>query len=469
MSAELLLKVLPFVSLVFALMFGACLGSLVNVLVYRLPRGLDVVRPSSKCPSCNHVLTWRENIPILGWLILGGRCRFCKAKISPEYPIVEAFVALGFVAWYYVAYIMPPDAALWGVHVGAMRPDWGLNGFARTWPMYVSQVILFGCLTAMTIIDARTCTIPLVLAWVPTAVALVLHTGYGVWVEHFSKLGALRYTTPGWDWTIPTPGEHGWRWIGAAIGGGAGVILANVLLWTGLVKRSFEGYEAWEKGEYAKRGLKWPGDEASGSDGDATGSDTGATDSGTGAASQSASDDPTELWIQYPYARREMARELLFVGPIVALALAGAAIAGRMAGPWGFDHATGEVVSASIAPLWLRVVAGALLGYLVGGGVVWGTRILGSLAFGKEAMGLGDVHLMAAVGATLGWIDATLAFFGAAFVGLGWALVTSVFGSLKRAMPYGPFLAVSTVLVVLLRPAIEVGLGLLGFGGARLP
>ena len=74
-------------------------------------------------------------------------------------------------------------------------------------------------------------------------------------------------------------------------------------------------------------------------------------------------------------------------------------------------------------------------------------------------MGLGDVHLMAAVGACLGWIDAILAFFGAAFVGLAWQGLGRLFsGVFRRAMPYGPCLAVATLLVVLLKPVIEVGL-----------
>jgi leader peptidase (prepilin peptidase)/N-methyltransferase len=113
-----------------------------------------------------------------------------------------------------------------------------------------------------------------------------------------------------------------------------------------------------------------------------------------------------------------------------------------------------------MAPLWLRVLAGVLLGYLIGGGVVWAVRIFGSLAFGKEAMGLGDVHLMAAVGACLGWIDATLAFFLAAFVGVAWAIlariVAGVGGRFVRTLPYGPFLAVATMLVLLTKPLLEI-------------
>ena len=94
------------------------------------------------------------------------------------------------------------------------------------------------------------------------------------------------------------------------------------------------------------------------------------------------------------------------------------------------------------------VLAGVLLGYLVGGGIVWMVRILGSLAFNKEAMGLGDVHLLAAVGACLGWIDAVGAFFAAVVVGAVWGVLGSVLGgSFRRMLPFGPFLVLGTLMV----------------------
>jgi leader peptidase (prepilin peptidase)/N-methyltransferase len=108
----------------------------------------------------------------------------------------------------------------------------------------------------------------------------------------------------------------------------------------------------------------------------------------------------------------------------------------------------------------LVVLSGTLAGYLIGGGVVWAVRILGSLLFNKEAMGLGDVHMMAAVGACMGWIDSTIAFFLAAFVALGIAALGAIGkGKLSRAMPYGPSLAIATVLVLFAKPLIEWGLG----------
>src|SRR5213592_4306664 len=93
---------------VFTFAFGACFGSLINVIAYRVPLGLNIVTPPSRCPACETRLTWRENIPIFGWMILGGKCRFCKSKISPEYPIVEAVVAFLFLLFYAVWYLLPP-------------------------------------------------------------------------------------------------------------------------------------------------------------------------------------------------------------------------------------------------------------------------------------------------------------------------------------------------------------------------
>jgi leader peptidase (prepilin peptidase)/N-methyltransferase len=167
-------------------------------------------------------------------------------------------------------------------------------------------------------------------------------------------------------------------------------------------------------------------------------------------------DSGPEMWIQYPHARREMVKELIFLSPCVVLGYVGGRIAEAMArAHWP----TGPLPRP---PLAVEVLAGVLLGYLIGAGLVWAVRIFGSLAFGKEAMGLGDVHLMGAVGVCIGWRDAVLAFFGAAFVGIVGTVAGLVFsGKLARAMPYGPYLAISTVLVILCRPLVERGMALL--------
>ena len=93
----------PGVLLAFALACGAAVGSFLNVCIYRLPRSKSVVAPPSACPQCTRRLAWYENVPIVSWLVLGGRCRTCKTSIGAQYPIVEALTAMMFGAawWYY--------------------------------------------------------------------------------------------------------------------------------------------------------------------------------------------------------------------------------------------------------------------------------------------------------------------------------------------------------------------------------
>jgi leader peptidase (prepilin peptidase) / N-methyltransferase len=79
---------------------GAAIGSFLNVVVYRIPAGLSILWPPSRCPKCLHGLGAGENIPILGWLLLRGKCRHCHTPISSRYPIVEAATAIIFVFVY---------------------------------------------------------------------------------------------------------------------------------------------------------------------------------------------------------------------------------------------------------------------------------------------------------------------------------------------------------------------------------
>jgi len=93
--------------LVSVLLFGACIGSFLNVCIYRLPRGESLVWPGSRCTSCGRALSWFDNLPILSWAALGGRCRTCRAPVSAMYPIVEATTALAFVGGYLLYGITP--------------------------------------------------------------------------------------------------------------------------------------------------------------------------------------------------------------------------------------------------------------------------------------------------------------------------------------------------------------------------
>ncbi|WP_223636809.1 A24 family peptidase [Corallococcus sp. EGB] len=84
--------------ILFLFILGLCIGSFLNVVIARVPEGLSIVRPGSRCPKCGHVLSWYENIPVLSWLGLRGRCRGCGAPISPRYVLVELLTGLLFLA-----------------------------------------------------------------------------------------------------------------------------------------------------------------------------------------------------------------------------------------------------------------------------------------------------------------------------------------------------------------------------------
>jgi len=77
-------------ALAIAVVFGVVIGSFLNVVIRRLPEGNSIIRPRSHCPNCKRLIRWYDNVPILSYFLLGGRCRHCNRKISIRYPLVEA-------------------------------------------------------------------------------------------------------------------------------------------------------------------------------------------------------------------------------------------------------------------------------------------------------------------------------------------------------------------------------------------
>jgi len=86
---------------IFVFIFGIIIGSFLNVVIYRIPKDESIVFPASKCQSCKTSLKWYHNIPILSWLVLGGKCAFCRTKISAQYPIVELISGVIFLMLYF--------------------------------------------------------------------------------------------------------------------------------------------------------------------------------------------------------------------------------------------------------------------------------------------------------------------------------------------------------------------------------
>jgi leader peptidase (prepilin peptidase)/N-methyltransferase len=84
---------MPASPILLAALFGACVGSFLNVVVWRLPRQESIVYPGSHCPRCGSALRWFENLPVLSWLLQAGRCRHCQGSIAVRYPLVELLTA----------------------------------------------------------------------------------------------------------------------------------------------------------------------------------------------------------------------------------------------------------------------------------------------------------------------------------------------------------------------------------------
>lgn len=123
---------------VISLLLGLIVGSFLNVVIYRLPKNLSVVRPRSKCTHCHKPIEWQDNIPVLGYFILHGKCRYCHAPISFQYPVIEILTAVSFLAV-------------------RMRLGWTPTLFFREWP-FVSLLI------AISFIDLKHRIIPDVLS-----------------------------------------------------------------------------------------------------------------------------------------------------------------------------------------------------------------------------------------------------------------------------------------------------------------
>lgn len=373
----------------FTFAFGCCIGSFLNVVIYRLPREKSLVSPGSACPGCGKPIRFYDNIPLISWLVLRAKCRHCGARISPRYFVVELLTGLVFLGLHLVYF----HTAL---RQGMQAPD--------GWFVYLVHVILLAALIAGSGIDLELWIIPLSICWFATAVGVVGSAvgGYLIDPEIIRTYSLLPVASP-------TTGA-------LALGAAIGLVVSLLLLKAGLLKHSYEVPESDEK----------PGP---------------------------AQEKPKVEKGAFPFAddpefnhRLEAVREIAFLAPIFVGAVVANAVLTR---------------PGTVATWWaglLEVPAaagflGSLFGYFVGCAVVWATRVLGTLAFGKEAMGLGDVHLMGAAGAVIGPVMVVVAFFVAPFFGLGWAVFQMVAKKIRQ-IPYGPFLSFAVFTVMILHDRI---------------
>ena len=178
---------------IFIFLFGICLGSFINVVIYRLPIGLSLIRPGSRCPSCGVAIAWYDNLPLLSFLILRGRCRDCGAAISARYFSVE--LISGFLAV-------------------ALYIKFGLN------PRTIFLLYLVLALVAITYIDLAEMIIPDKITYPGIALGLVS----AVWFPDWTLAGPwLNGRLTGWGLTD-------FRLISLA-GSVFGMFLGGALVW----------------------------------------------------------------------------------------------------------------------------------------------------------------------------------------------------------------------------------------------
>jgi leader peptidase (prepilin peptidase)/N-methyltransferase len=365
--------------LIFVFAFGSCVGSFLNVVIYRLPRDKSLISPASSCPACNRRIRFYDNIPLISWLVLGGKCRYCKARISPRYFVVELLTALLFAGVFALYFIF--EYRRLGIE-GAT----GIDRFvAGGWLFYLTSMVLLAALLAASAIDLELWVIPLPVCWFVTGVGLI------------SASVAVYVISPAAIWTYKLWPSASASVAATAVGASAGLAISLILLSAGIIKRSYQ--------------------------------------SETNNDSPKADDQQ-----DFPH-RREVLKEVVFLLPIIlcsaaAFWLSKSTSVGR---GWWLDFSQLPVVAGLLGSLW---------GYFVGCGTVWATRILGTLGFGKEAMGMGDVHLMGAAGAVIGPVFVVIAFFIAPFFGLIWAGFQMFFKK-TRQIPYGPFLSLAVFAVMI--------------------
>ncbi len=159
--------------LVLLFVLGSLFGSFANVVIYRLPLGKSLLWPGSHCPACGHAIRWFDNVPVFGWLVLGGKCRDCRAAISVRYPLVEALfgILLAALGWLEIVSARSnlPEPSLMGV--SSLPPsDWVL-------PAY--HLLLLGTLVVAALIEWDGRRIGLRLLYVTLACGLLLPLAWG--------------------------------------------------------------------------------------------------------------------------------------------------------------------------------------------------------------------------------------------------------------------------------------------------
>ncbi len=426
--------------LMIAALFGAFFGSFLNVCIHRLPRNESVAHPPSRCYSCGTKITWYDNLPIIGYLLLRGKCRWCKSSFSPRYLLMECLVAVltAAVVWYVFLFdnVIATEQVV-GREVHTLK-TW-LTGYGLyPWQFFlheyhfsnillgkglicaawlVTVYFLFVCsaidIDHMIINDELTKPMQVVAPFLGLILLpsyMFLFTLYGINMESY---GGLHYYI-GWPsihWNIAWEGEQilsshtilSGFWTTATV---YGVSVIGLLLTLQLAK--------WVYGKALPEAQRW--DEAV----DYKGMRTGV------------------LWF--------------IVALIPALLVAG--WCSYNAHATDTSHLMAVVPNAAKEPnnhytwLWAATqMSQSIIGSIVGWWLPWLVGLGGSVIFRRNAMGYGDVKFLAPIGAIVGPVGVVFVFFFAALIG---TVIGIPLRLLKKGVeiPFGPYLAVGTVLTM---------------------
>lgn len=446
---------------------GLCLGSFLNVVIYRIPRGKSLRSPLwSACPACRRRIAWYDNLPIISFVLLGGRCRNCAVPIATRYVTIEAMTA--------VVVLMLLDAFLIGqTRAGLSTSEFGLTDrLALDWPILTAHVILFACLLGMSAIDLEHYWVDIRFTNLVAIAGFVLHTfwtprgsmswprpdsataltciaalvGLGVlWIirvcqPHDPEDSTKVESEPESDAPVEPrppgrpppslaspPRTAGWIMTALLVALVVGLVMAAAFDMP--VKHT--GRALVPLGIFFLMIV-------------------------SASTVQRASDHEImdSIHEERHTARGVVLGELVTLLPAIifgAIALwvmlSGGEISERISGALNREfHIPQTALTRSWRPLTGFSTAAA--GFIIGGGVGWAVRIIFTLAFGKEAFGVGDIHLMAAAGAVAGWQVVAMGFFLTCVVAMvGW-LMTLPFKR-TRALPLGPWLSLSILVVVI--------------------
>ena len=212
---------------------GASVGSFLNVVVYRLPAGLSLLYPPSRCPKCLRSLKPYDNVPVLGWLWLRGRCRFCRTAIAARYPLVEAGTGLLFVLIFSLFNLPLPAIGYW---------------------------VFFSWLLVLALIDLDTLTLPNVLTQSGLVAGLMFQAGLG-WVQAGTVAAIASHLMSGLVgavmgiWLFDLIAIAGSFVFGqAAMGGGDAKLVAMIGAWLGWKYMLLAGFLACVLGAFGGGG-----------------------------------------------------------------------------------------------------------------------------------------------------------------------------------------------------------------------